>query len=851
MESFLCDFGAIRSPDNQEELTQNIGSDYYSAPELGSSTISTSSDLFSIGMIQYFLFLKTHPDRSNKESAPLFTKEYGRLTNLYQYLTDLKPNSRYNTFISIIYLICDQKNFYLNMIHNQCFQSEIFDGKVKDFDKSKVRGYDPSAHSENYIQLIYSLPSINSSHLDRKKEIQKKYNVLSLNDYDQEYYSNNKDKYGYLGNLYYRARYILSNGEKMMHFLEKASSFNHAEAQSIMGLAYFYGHHIPQDIRRSVYYFELAANNGHTYSQHMMGVFYKDHQTVPQDLKKSIKYFTMAANSNRKQSHYSLGMIYLSNNSYHDINKALHHLHVAADKHFDAKAMYSLGVLYVEGDLISQNLEKGITYLQNSALQLFLEAHFYLGKMYSEGKYISSDIDKAIHFLELPAQQNHVPSIHLLGHIYSEKLGNIQKALYYFEFSSQQNYSQSFIEMGLIYYLGTGVKIDLNKAFLYFVEAYKLNNPKAPLFIALIYLKKGMVLKALEYAKLSAEQNDVDAFILLGKIYSEMAVFKNIKKSIYYLEKACLEKSPQAQWLLGKIFLEVASVRNLNKGFNLLEQSSNQGLGIAQFYLGKLHFLGHYIEQNFSRATYYFNKAIEDLSIEIEKISTDYLDEYILACQACGYISAISAYLDKAKNYFVRVERFDHELTLNNLGVIYYFYDQDLDISKHYLMKSAEKNFILAEIILGIIYEKDNNLEESMKHFSKALELQDKNIYPDILMFSKCINLMKTYAKIKIIYLHLIKNISFESENLTRLSFKEISEQLFNRSDQENYIILTRSNSLYNDFYMLLTNNAKLINASQKITETIFYSPYTYLLGFFSTSSSNFINQDFIDGFLS
>lgn len=103
------------------------------------------------------------------------------------------------------------------------------------------------------------------------------------------------------------------------------------------------------------------------------------------------------------------------------------------------EAGFLLGKLYIEGKKVSQDIDKGISYLQNISDQGFGDASFYLGKLFLDESFLPQEAEKGIYYLEKAVEQKNQKAASYLGILYTtgrfvEK--NPEKAITYLKAAS-------------------------------------------------------------------------------------------------------------------------------------------------------------------------------------------------------------------------------------------------------------------------------------------------------------------------------------------------------------------------------------------------------------------------------
>jgi len=114
--------------------------------------------------------------------------------------------------------------------------------------------------------------------------------------------------------------------------------------------------------------------------------------------------------------------------------------------------------------------------------------------------------------------------------------------------------------------------------------------------------------QALSWFKKSAELGNAQAQVELAELYEAGdGVKKDIEQAIQWYEKAAAQDHDEAQLALGLHYLE--DLEDVSEALNLLEKSAKQGNATAQYRLGLLYLGETSIKADKTKAWYYFAMA--------------------------------------------------------------------------------------------------------------------------------------------------------------------------------------------------------------------------------------------------
>ena len=697
---------------------------YYSPeviiPDLG--PISTSSDIYSLGMIIYFMITMKDPferkspsqienilkSRKNihhyvflKNDLTLNDDTLSFFDSLIKECTYLQPQIR-TPITSIIFKVSDfvfkyyssdeiKKNNILKDIHNmaECFMKHR-NFLMKNFTKIArylIYIYRGNLHQKN--ELLYFLVSILAQFLR---------GYIFHQSINREYYIK---KYEYYANI--------------------AADLGHTEFFYHLGFFFFQ----EENVDKAIYYLEKASENGCSDATCYLGLIYgcKSHQIF--DLKKSLNYLLNAANAGNKSAAYNYAKhifdFYMMNRSNRYMENRikenakqdiLHYFTIAADQGVIEAQSY-LGMIYYEGEIAPRNIEKSLEYLNSAAFAGSITSLEHLGQIYMKGGLVKKDVQKAIEYYKEASKMNSLQSHISLAQIYFDQ-NNYKKAKKYFSKSASQNDSYSQFFLGKLYMF----EGDINNGIKYFSLSASNGNLDAMFTLAELYLEGGIVPKnedlAIKYYKIvESKTNNLKVQYNLGVYYYEKQL---LAQSKYYFEKAAKQSNSEFSLLalhsLAQIYLDT---NDIDKSISCLERiiavescpgdlkaDSYSQLGsifqyknqfdkaircykmaaslnhqkLACFKLGILYYEGKYVKQNFSKAKKFLKYLISD-----GNSNTSLNDEF-------------------------KLEKLN---SLNLLGIIY-CYLNSIEKADFFFSYGVRLGSVYSEINLAIMFDDDNFL---------------------------------------------------------------------------------------------------------------------------------------------
>ena len=410
------------------------------------------------------------------------------------------------------------------------------------------------------------------------------------------------------------------------------------------------------------------------------GAFF-DGKYVNQSINKSLKYFYLSSELNNAKAHFALGNIFYEGKYLPlDINSAIYHYEIA-DKQNHPKASYNLGSIYHREEYNKFNIELAIYYYTRSA-DVFNNpnAEYHLGEIFLDGKYVKNDADKALKYFKLSADQNNLKALNMVGIIYLEILHDVDMAIKYITRAADQNHCDA----------------QFNLAKIYNDERYNRQDIK----------------KAIHYFKLSANQNNYEAFGFLGQIYLNRNP-RNIDKAIKYYTIAGNLNSDIALFNLGNIYIfEEYGHLNISKAIECYKRSADLGNTLSQYIIGMIYSQKEYYSINIEKAIHYFNLAANKGDANsLSNLGLIYLDKQNV---------------NKAIEYFEKGASYNDKIACFNLGLIYYdkkYKKVDINKAIHYFTLAANQSFSEAQYLLGGIYLSQKDVKKSIYYYELSAKL--------------------------------------------------------------------------------------------------------------------------------
>ncbi len=262
-----------------------------------------------------------------------------------------------------------------------------------------------------------------------------------------------------------------------------------------------------------------------------------------------------------------------------------------------------------------------------------LERTVSIEKKYKDsGNGLTSYLDSLAKVRKLGEQANigNVQAMHDLGALYYFGTGvpqDFEKARHWFEKAANLDFPYSFLALALIYHRGEGVEKNSQKAIDYIKKIEKKGGTPS-LFCSLgVLYNTGYIVekndkKAVLYYEKAIARGDERGLARLGVLYFDgSGTKKDEKKGLELLQKAAKKGDPEAFFYLGV-------AHEINKDFvkarKFYENAVEKGYFCALIYLGDLYYNGNGVPQDFEKATAYFKKAadagVEEAKANLKKV---------------------------------------------------------------------------------------------------------------------------------------------------------------------------------------------------------------------------------------
>lgn len=273
------------------------------------------------------------------------------------------------------------------------------------------------------------------------------------------------------------------------------------------------------------------AENGASSCQALLGTLYKYGNGVTQDNDLSLKWLNKSAAQEDPVGLEVLGDTLLQ--GYKGVPKnipAAYEFFVKASRKGNNFADTQLGSMYRYGIHVNKNLEEAVRFFQQAANKGNPPAQANLADMYRLGDGVAKNPDLAFQWALKSSEQKWPSGLNQLGILFRDGIGvrqDSERAISLFKEAAASNRSSvSFSNLGRMYFVGTGIPVNLAEARKWFEAGIKVNDGESFVFMSDIHARLSKnspsdAAKAFEYANKAAQLNRSGGFHMLGYLYRE------------------------------------------------------------------------------------------------------------------------------------------------------------------------------------------------------------------------------------------------------------------------------------------------------------------------------------------
>jgi hypothetical protein len=382
--------------------------------------------------------------------------------------------------------------------------------------------------------------------------------------------------------------------------------------------AYAEGLGIERSGVQALKYSKLAADNGslagrNIYASQLLEFGSKEQKS------QALEIFQTSASDGNASAAISLLEIYLEDGND---NKDPQFLDQYIDRILATKSpagLVYLGNLFFAGELIEQDVARGISYIQQAYDANFNGAKIPYAELLISGEYVKQDVDQGFKIISDFADEGSIGAKNRLASLYLEK--DMPYSDFERGFEIMKEIALNFANVGAasrvgsIYLSGNGTERDRQKAFQFFEIAAAKGHAPSQYQVGNIYLRgdvKGKsFIAAQSYFEKAAAQGFEPAKLRLGDVYLAQ---RNNKKAIEIYREVADSGNVDGEIKVAEAYLQPNRFPGKSKdALEILNRLSNEGVAKASILLANLYKNGRTnvgIAQDYAKSLAYFDAAV-------------------------------------------------------------------------------------------------------------------------------------------------------------------------------------------------------------------------------------------------
>jgi len=386
-----------------------------------------------------------------------------------------------------------------------------------------------------------------------------------------------------------------------------------------------------KNIMVAIEHFTLAAQQGYADAYYFLGRFYGLGDGVSLDFNQAMDHYHHGATLGSYKCQYAIGLMHHTGtgvdqddaiaNDY--FNKSYQML-LAEAEHKDVVSTHILGTYYYYGFGVQRYIFSAIEWFLKASEMGYSDSQYMLGMIYETIGHDEKQEALAQTYYEMAAKQDHPYAQYALGVNAIDK-EEWSKAVFYLEKAASQQYALAAFTLGL-YYHEKEPKFP-HKAFEWFMVAAKQQYTEAEYYVGLYYQNgKGVpqnIDQAIYWYEKAALKKNKNALYHLAMILIKQED-KDFKVVARLLEQAAALDHPHAQYNLAVMYQKGDGViQDMKRSLFWYEKAANANLAIAQYNLGMLYFEGAVVEKDEAKAKELWEKAAaQGLEIAVKLVNS-------------------------------------------------------------------------------------------------------------------------------------------------------------------------------------------------------------------------------------
>lgn len=198
----------------------------------------------------------------------------------------------------------------------------------------------------------------------------------------------------------------------------------------------------------------------------------------------AFNYLERAIANRNPSSFFKMGCVFYNGELGKSVDKSkAYEYWIIGTQNNDPYSMNMVGNAYIKGEVLQQNVDLGIEFLEKAVAAGNEVAALDLAKYYLFGFYLDQDIDKSVQYyikaadMGNPEAQNEIATYYLQGS--NGFIKDENKAFELLELSAEKGYASAQHNISLCYYNGWGTAINIDRAIFWCEQAASNGNQDA------------------------------------------------------------------------------------------------------------------------------------------------------------------------------------------------------------------------------------------------------------------------------------------------------------------------------------------------------------------------------------
>lgn len=577
-----------------------------------------------------------------------------------------------------------------------------------------------------------------------------------------------------LGEMYRVGHQVEKDESKALRLLQQAATLGDDGAQ--LDLGYYRATNqlgLTSDSKISFDWYLKSAKQGNKRAEYNVATYFRKGIGVEQNLTKAIEFYQASIKHGFADSYCELGKIYRDYPGFEDIKLATEMFEYGVTDNI-SECQFQLGyTLEVFGD--KDFLQAQYYYLM-AAKNNHEVAYLNLALAYDYGRDgINKDVAAAIKYYHKAAELGEGQAQANLGFKYEEGVGvekDLDKAFTLYQQSNDNHDAQGTNNLATFYKNGIVVEQDIDMAINLYLKAAEGGNVFALNNLGNMYFEGDGVevdnTLAFQYYLRASQAGDLYASERIGLFYYDgLGVEQDYDKALQYLVEPSKQGYEVSTYFIGEIYYYHFPETDIASALQYYQLAHEQGDDDGAYELGVIYNEGSRVEQNFERAHYWYNQAIQhsnpaahralanlyergdgvkaNRQKAIEQLATyaqlkDYNVDYYLGIQFLGNDVLPQNYA-LAHQYFATAKLANDHRAINNLGELYRygrgvavdfhkafnFYQQAVALNNKYAMFNLGEMYrdgeaVTADFSQSIAWFERSNLAEGYFQIAKMYQ---------------------------------------------------------------------------------------------------------------------------------